>query len=479
MKRLLALVMLFGLAFSAVTAQAVEVKMAGDARIYANWWDHYNFTGWDPTGHKTYDSLTIWERFRLRTDFIANEGLKFRLGIRVDDTPWGSDTFTVDNPTADIQVYQAYLQFKWPSTDIEFTVGLQDLDLPMSVDWLGANPVFGGTGAAAAVVNVPVTDQFSILAGFARFLDSNKDFDPTTTQVSDELDGYFLILPITLEGFKITPWGLVGVAGREADYSTFVGNGPNASERLTSYLLSAGNLTGAGWKHNQNMYWWIGGSVAVTKLDPFKFYGDIIYGEGNFNDRKKNYRHGWWFDVAAEYTGFDAVTPQITFWYGSGEDKSMNNGSERMPSVVDSWGPSNSFLFNTNQEFNYGYVPVNSTGSWGFVFALDKISFLKGLTHRIDFSAAWGTNAPQALRCANQLAGVGNYVQMGRDLTWNETVFGVGFDSTYAIYDNLAFILETGWAHGNFQRSVWGRRFVHAAENGDAWKAAFGVKYTF
>jgi len=487
MKRLLALVMLLSLAFGAVAAQAsTEVKMTGDARIYANWWSKYNFTGWDPTGSKTYDSLTIWERFRLRTDFIASEGLKFRLGIRVNDTPWGSSSFTVDNPQAVIQVYQAYLQFKWPSTDVQFTIGLQDLDLPMSVDWLGANPVFGGTRTTAAVVSIPVADQFSIVAGFARFLsgDANRantgfDASGTTTQTATDLDGYFLILPITLDGFKITPWGLIGVAGREADYSLFVGNGPNASERLSSYLVSAGNLQGAGWKHAQNVYWWAGGSVAVTALDPFKFYGDIIYGEGNANDNRKNYRHGWWFDLAAEYTGFDAVTPQLTFWYGSGEDKSMRNGSERMPSVVNYWGPSNSFLFDTNQEYNYGYMPINSTGSWGFVFALDKISFVKDLTHRLTFTYARGTNAPRALREANLLAGVGNYVQMGRDLTTSEDVYGIGFDTTYNIYENLAFILETGWAHGSFQTSVWGHRFTHEARGGDSWKATFGLKYKF
>jgi len=490
MKRLLALVMLFSLAFGAVAAQAdTEVKMSGDVRIYANWWDHFNYTGWNPTGTQTYDSLNIWERFRLRTDFIANEGLKFRLAIRVNDfgTPWGNGTFTVDNPAVSIQVYQAYLQFKWPSTNVEFTIGYQDFDLPISVDWLGANPVFGGTHAAAAIVSIPVADQFSIVGGFTRFLDSTSGsgFDPTTTQRADEIDAYFLILPITLDGFKLTPWGAIGVAGREADYSTFVGNGPVVAERLSSYLVSAGNLQSvvttpyysAGWKNSQNMYWWIGTTVAVTALDPFKFYGDIIYGEGNANDRKANYRHGWWFDVAAEYTGWDLLTPQLTFWYSSGEDKSTSNGSERMPSIVNYWGPSNSFLFDTNQTFNFGYMPLNSTGSMGFVFALDKISFMKDLTHRIDFTYARGTNSPRALRNANALVPVGYYVQMGRDLTVNEDVYGIGFDTKYNIYENLALIVETGWSHGDFQKNVWTHRFTSAAA--DAWKVSFGLKYAF
>jgi len=534
MKRLLALVMLLSLAFGAMAAQATEVKMSGDVRIYANWWDQYNFTGWNPTGTKTYDPLTIWERFRLRTDFIANEGLKFRLAIRVNDfsTTWGSGTFTVDNPAVQIQVYQAYLQFKWPSTNVEFTIGYQDLDLPMSVDWMGANPVFGGTHTAAAVVNIPVSDNFSAIVGFSRFLsgdangvNSGWDASGTTTQTASDLDGYFLILPITLDGFKMTPWAMIGVAGREAAYGTFVGNGPNASESLASYLLSAGALTPRmvpgpngtiipatpsvtinGMKipvmnysiqHAQNAYWWIGSSFAVTALDPFKFYADIMYGAGMQNDYKKNQRAGWFLDLGAEYTGWDFATPQVSFWYSSGEDKSTNNGSERMPSVVNYWGPSNSFLFDTNQAFNFGYVPVNSVGSMGFVVALDKISFVKDLTHRIGFSYARGTNSPRALRFANDTFGVGNYVQMGRDLTVNESVYGINFDSNYNIFENLALILETGWAHGNFQSSVWnaprapfvimpngltygfGHSFTHAARNGDTWKVTLGLKYAF
>jgi len=482
MKRILALVMLVSMAFGAVAASAAtEIKMTGDARIYANYWSKYNYTGWDYSGKQTYDSLSIWERFRLRTDFIANENLKFRLGIRVNDTTWGSGTFTVDNPAPSIQVYQAYMQFKWPNTQVEFTVGLQNVDLPLSVDWLGSNPVFGGTRAAAAIVAIPVVEQFKIIAGFTRFLDSNKDFDPTTRQVPDELDGYFLALPITLDGFSATPWGMIAVAGRNANYGTWVGNGgPNTNETLATYLFSAGTYAApAGLKNAQNVFWWAGSTFAVTALDPFKFYADFVYGEGSANDRGKSKRAGLFFDVAAEYTGFDKVTPQLTFWYSTGEDDSTRNGSERLPAVVNYWGPSNSFLFNTNQELNFGQMQTNSIGSWGFVFALDKISFIQDLTHRLTFTYAHGTNSPKALRNANLLTGTGNYVMMGRDLTYNEYTMGINFDHQYNIYENLALILETGWAHGDFEKSVWGRRFVNASQNGDAWKFALGLKYRF
>ncbi|MBI4959573.1 MAG: hypothetical protein HY915_08760, partial [Desulfovibrio sp.] len=283
MKRIATLALLVSMVFGcvAIASAATEVKMTGDARIHANFWSNNNYTGWNPKGTNTFDNLTIWERFRLRSDFIANEGLKFRLGIRVNNKAWGNDTFTVDNPAVSIDVYQAFLQFKWPGSDVEFTVGLQDLDLPISAPgMLNSSPVLGGTRAGAFVVAIPVVDQFKIVAGFARLLDTNKDFDPTTTQVPDEFDGYFLVLPITLDGFKATPWGMLAVAGKNANYATAVGSSPRMSNQsLATNLASAGYaLAPAGFKQAQTVYWWVGSAFAVTALDPFKFYADVMYG---------------------------------------------------------------------------------------------------------------------------------------------------------------------------------------------------------
>jgi len=460
---------------------ATEVKMTGDVRIHANYWSKMQYTGWNYNGTQTADAMTIYERFRIRTDFIANEALKFRLGFKIGDVPWGSGTFTVDNPAVSIQVYQAYLQFKIPNTDIEISAGMQNIDLPLSVDWLDANPVLGGTRSASAIVSIPLSEQVKVIGGFTRLVDSNRDFDPTTTQKADEFDGYFLSLPIELSGFKATPWGMIAVAGRDAAYNrVWVGNGGYSYETLATNLMSAASQgPGATFKNAQNMFWWVGSTLAVTALDPFKFYADVMYGSGNDNDRSRNKRKGFFFDVAAEYTGLDLLTPQVTFWYSTGEDSSLNNGSERMPSVVNYWSPSNSFLFDGDQAFANGFMNVNPVGSWGFVAALDKISFVQDLTHRLAFSYAHGTNSAAGLRKANALLGTGNYVQIGRDLAENEYVLAVNFDTKYNIYENLAAILETGWSHGEFQSSVWGRRFVNATRDGDAFKVAVGLQYKF
>ncbi|MFP5258716.1 MAG: hypothetical protein ACLGQH_06800, partial [Acidobacteriota bacterium] len=145
MRRLSLLILAVALlAVSAGVAQATtEVKMTGDSRAYGVFFTGHNFTGWNdpawtsntPTwnraGTKTEDTFEIWERIRVRTDFIANENLRFRLATKVDST-WGNGTYTAANPEVAIQVYQAFLQFNIPNTKVEVSAGLQPIALPQS-----------------------------------------------------------------------------------------------------------------------------------------------------------------------------------------------------------------------------------------------------------------------------------------------------------------------------------------------------------
>ena len=518
MKRLtsyvLATLMVLG-AFASAHA-ATEVKMTGDAIIYGSYFNGRNFTGWNRTGSATEENFEIWERFRLRTDFVASEAVKFRFGIKVEDT-WGHGTFTAANPTAGIsgstntktgytsvgsgvQVYQAYLQFKWPDCDVEFTAGLQDISLPHSSMFFNS-PVFSDRMAALTIKAPLIPDTLAVLTGFGRLIDTNQTFDSAVNQATltqtrshqaDELDAYFLALPITMDGFKATPWGMVAIAGRDADYYDF---------KNTSDILSQGTNFGMGlvsaatmingpgshhmvgsWHNAQNPYYWVGGAFEVTAADPIRFYGDVIYGAGATTDSKAAKRSGWFVDAGVEYTGLDVVTPQVFGWWSSGEDKSTGNGSERMPVIRSQWGPGSSFLFDNNQEFGKGgSMDVNPVGNYGIGASLNNMSFIEKLTHRLTFAYVHGTNSARALRLANALAGTGNYVTMGRDLTDNEYLFGINFDTKYMIYENLAAVLETGWAHGQFQESVWNHATYHRADNnGDnSWKVAFGLQYKF
>ena len=473
---------------AATLAQAAtEVKMTGDARVYGNFFSGRNFTGWNKTGTKTEDNFEIWERFRLRSDFIANEGVKFRLGIKVEDT-WGHGTFTAANPETAIQVDLAYLQFKYPGTDIEITAGLQDVNLPQS-SMFYMNPVWSDKMAALTVRAPLIENTMSALAGFGRLIDTNRTYDATTTQVADELDAYFLALPVTLEGFKATPWGMVSVVGRNADYSykdtTDVAEwGNNFNNTLMSAASAANRTSATGlgrWKNDQNPYYWVGGAFEVTALDPVKFYADVIYGAGAGGDSKAAKRKGWMVDAGVEYTGFDVVTPKVFAFWSTGEDKSTSNGSERMPYMRSYWGPGNSFLFDNSQDLGKGSnMYVSPVGNYGIGASLDKISLMDNLTNRLTFVYLRGNNSARAIRYARTYLS-NSYFSMGHDLTTNEYLMGLNLDTKYMIYENLAAVMETGWAHGQFQKSVWGHRMVSQADSlgNNAWKVAFGLTYKF
>jgi len=493
MKKLACLALAATMVLGAIGAAhaATEVKMTGDARIYGNFFENRNFTGWNKSGTKTADTFEIWERFRLRSDFVANEAVKFRLGIKVEDT-WGHGTFTAANPsTTSVQVDLAYLQFKWPGCDIEVTAGLQEVNLPQS--GLFYNSPVWSDKMAALVISAPLIDNtLSALAGFGRLIDTTQSYDATTTQHADELDAYFLALPITLDGFKITPWGVFAVAGASADYSyKNTTDTVDSGKSFANSLLSASNYNGtSSWKNNQNNYFWVGGAFEVTALDPIRFYADVIYGSGANNDRKSSQRAGWMVDAGVEYTGFDVVTPQVFAFWSTGEDNSTRNGSERMPYLRSNWGPGNSFLFDDSQALGKGSnMYASPVGAMGIGASLKNISLIDKLTNQLTFVYMQGTNSAQALRTARITGATAatlynrgyTYVSMGQDLTQNEYLMGLNLDTKYMIYENLAAVMETGWAHGSFQSSVWGRSLVRQSEsNGNnSWKVAFGLTYKF
>ena len=492
---------------SAPRAQAAtEVRMTGDALVYGNFFANRNFTGWnraywtnssDPTkvqraGTKTEDRFEIWERFRLRSDFVANEAVKFRLGILVEDT-WGHGTFTAANPTTAVEVYQAYLQFKWPGTDIQITAGLQPAAMPQSSFFAGS--IVFQENVSGLIITSPLMDNtLSLVLGYVRTISSDQTYAPTTDPVYANEEAWLLALPVTVEGFKATPWIAYGQGGRGGHYLNNInGDGGGWAEGLVSPgFLSYGT---PGWKNNFITAMWAGTTIEVTALDPIKFYADVIWGRHGMNEWKKNVRDGWFIDAAVEYTGLDFMTPQAFGFWSTGEDSSVRNGSERMPNFfpgsgrggegtggTQSWNAGNSFLFDGGQELVKGSnMGINPVGAWGFGASLNNISFIEKLTHRLTVAYVHGNNDPRAIRYAlnNSASNMSDPLfNMGRDLTINEWVIGVNFDSKYMLYDNLALIMETGWAHPSaFDRSVWGRRLTNQAT--DAWKVAFGLKYTF
>ena len=75
MRRIVRIVLSLALfvAFVQAAYAATEVKMVGDARIWANPFSHLNYTGWNLKGTQTFDPMTIWEK-HLHTLIPSAEG---------------------------------------------------------------------------------------------------------------------------------------------------------------------------------------------------------------------------------------------------------------------------------------------------------------------------------------------------------------------------------------------------------------------
>jgi hypothetical protein len=458
-------------AFASAQA-ATEVKMTGDFRVHMNSWSQYNFTGWDPTGTMSSETLSIYERFRLRSDFVSSENLKFRFQIRVNDVSWGG-TLPIDNPPKAIDVSNAYLIFKIPGTEAEINAGYQDLANPQS-------PFFAGglvfdTQVAALAVAVPIVDDaFALKFGYFRPRQTYSDFSPGTKGQSANFDAFYLAAPVTTEALAITPWAAFGLIGRDTDLSL-----SSVGAHLSPAVPAAVGLPAA-WQNSVNNAYWLGAAIEVKALDPVKFYADVIYGNAASGDRSYNNRQGWFIDAALEYNGFDFMTPSLWGYWSSGDTSGLSGGSQRLPYLVSSWNAGNSLLFNdANLDFYRDKLGVSQIGSWGLGLTLDKITFLKDLSHRLTFNIVNGANSPSSLRAGVALAGTGGYYGMGNDLATTEWVYSVEFDNKYMLYENLALIANLGWAHGDFDKSVWGRRFVNQAQNGDVWRVLLGIKYEF
>ncbi len=463
---------LFTAVFPVTRAGALELSAGAYGRVYGNYFTNQVFTGLDPTGTAAEDKFLIYQRFDLRFDFTASENLKFRYVMRVNDTPWGGENYTVDNPAVCLETYNAYLQFTWPGTDIQITAGYQDTDWPWS-SIFGSSLVLGGTQTASAVIDAPlIEDTLTLQAAFARQLDLNPKYDDTTTQVPDEFDTLIVALPYTSDTLSVTPWVVGGMLGDgafddEVDY-------------IRNQLLSAGYfLSDTGYHNGPAPVAWAGVAGEYKHPSKVNVYFDAVFGQTGMYQASRLQRRGWFLDAGLEYTGWEVLKPQLTGWYSPGEDSDLGNGSERFPYIVLGWGPGNSFLYNTTQTFDNGYINAQPAGSWGVCASLAEVSFLPKLTHTLSYTMQSGLNSSRAMREAVLLTGgSGNYVTMGNDLAYGEVINAINFDSYYEVFDNLTLAVETGWANlSGAQSSVWGSRLTHKVN--DAVKVAFGLTWQY
>ena len=378
---------------------------------------------------------------RLRTAFelAVNENVTgvFRLHT---ENRWGESGHTVGASkgtaeTTDAIGYDlAYVDFFIPQTNLNMRVGKQLHTLPAA---LGSHIL--DNFAYSVLASAPITDMVGLTVAWARGTDEDTD-------LSDQFDLFYAVVPVTLDGVQLNPFGAYGMFGKDFWGDTNV---------------------------ESNDVWYAGLNFSVDLLDPFVIMGDFNWGELSSNSTvdKGDATRGWMAALAVEYN-MDLLTPRLFGFYESGESSGSfdeDSTGKVMPNlgIGDVWGVS-SFGFNGSQfrgdgraRFNaiQGDAAWGATGKWGVGLHLRDITFIDQVSHALQAVYYQGTNHRD-----HRDAGLFTT----RDQAWE-----VNFNTNYQMYENLAAILELGYMGLDLSEDNESRN------DDDAWKAAAGIRFRF
>lgn len=402
MKRFALVALVAALLFSMVTsASATELKVRGNLDVYGMWSANLND---HDSNYADGDNYTTTQRMRAYFDYVANENLKAVLGLEMDtvwgggDADWGTD---VDSASGDqgIELKHIYMAFDFPDSTVHVQAGLQYVALPS----VFGNPVFDDD-APAITVSAQINDMLGVTVGYTRDTDGSSSFDDgllADGTDQDDIDAAMLIVPVTLDGFNVTPY--------------------------FAYSWLGANAIGAG---DDATVWVLGANAALTMFDPLTFAADLIYGELDGDDYESK---GWYAALAASYT-MDMMTATLFTTYATGADEDADEDNY-LPTLAEGWGLTPYVggvrAFSTSYDsFGTGALGVGNdgTGLWTLGLVLDKISFVENLSHKLVIAYAMGTSDEDT-----------------NAFTEDDDLWEVYFVNKYMIYENLAAINELGY----------------------------------
>ena len=295
----------------------------------------------------------------------------------------------------------------------------------------------------------------------------------TGTHLDDEVDMFGLVLPVTGDGWSVTPWGVFAN----------VGNASGLYEYLEGYGFGAGPSVPQIADYEQNdsaTAWWAGGAFNLSMFNPLTFGLDVMYGDlgrNEFRDTSGNSfdieTQSWFLDAKLDYK-LDWATPGVFGWWSSGDkaDDVRDGKYGRIPVVgVDDGFAPTSF---GGPGSIYGVdtaVSETMVGTWGVGIQLADLSFIPDLSHTLRVAYYRGTNEADVARDGRQAGLSGENIYMtDKDSAWE-----IDFDHTYQIYENLSAYLELGYIRLDMDEDVWGSDSY--ADN--AFRGQVGFQYSF
>ncbi len=559
MKKLTGLILAWALILGmASNASAIQFKgkgMISNAFEYAS---NNKFANKE-AGDRNDDEFLASERIRLQLSAIASESLSGVVYFEVGDIVWGQAKTggALGADATIIELKSAYLDWEPPAIDLKVRMGIQGMALPLMAS--KGNFVLDDD-AAGIVANYKVNENVAVTGMWARLLNDNpldkgEDkvvdntvfiHDSTRTYNGDRpdhdaFDFFSLILPLNFEGLKISPW--VGFSamgdgiGRNPNKNYDEGFVKTSRKKLQEGM---GVYTGEGSKPvlleyggGETYTWWGGLSASLTAFDPIRIKFDFIYGNKQGNgtysntyysknngevaeiqpgalargmhlDADRYNRHGWYVSALAEYK-MKNLTPGIFFWYSSGDDDNLNNGSERLPAISGNWEYTHTGFKGTNASGQYdGLLAYSPIGMWGIALQVMDISFIKSLKNHLKVLYMRGTNSANMPKKVaesqyylttkpngkgTKVDGISPAGAIASYMTTNDWAMEVDLTTEYKIYDNLKLIGEVAYIHTAFDNSTWkwtgpngvtyGSLWAQRPSWPDAFKAGVHFRYDF
>lgn len=513
MKKLMTLALAAAMMLGAATgANAIDFKAKGQWIMSFDYGMHGNFGESKANKNsgfgKNEDEFEARQRVRLQLDAVASESLSGTVFFEIGDQLWGQNStggaLGADNNSV-VKLKRAYIDWMVPQTDLKVRMGIQGLALPAFTT--NASQILDDDVAAVSL-NYQFNENVGLTAFWARPYNDNNGYlydgdKQGYKNYMDNMDMFAVLLPLTFDGVKVTPWVMYAALGPgmfdhekmhkpdgDYPYGSYGSAWTRASRGLTSGFTGFDKLDSYG-----NAFW-AGITGEVTYWDPFRIAWDVNYGSVSYEDEKMN-REGWLASLLLEYK-LDWGTPGIYGWYGSGDDSNPRNGSERMP-VVSANGNNDfsNFAFNGNPYIARECV-LGSTmvGTWGVGVRLKDVSFLEDLKHTLRVNFMGGTNAPKMAKYVSETQVYDKRgmapMHMGADvfdplyLTTEDYALEVGLTNTYKMYDNFTVMLDAAyialWLDDS--RSTWGKNPMAGFagdRNGvyDAWNVNLSFVYSF
>ncbi len=396
---------------------------------------------------------------------VASESLSGRVQLQVangEPSPayytWG--TGSTGGSGKAVTARLAYLDWIIPTTDVLVRMGRQGVAMP---SYTFGSPVFDSV-IDGVVVNAPINDMVGVTFGWLRASAKLNKWG-VAYKAHSSADLAYLAFDVNADGFKVTPWGMVGMVGSNAAQTEVKDeDGESFNPKLYNPTLDMfGGINGI---DSRNTVYWVGIGGELTMFDPFKFTADFMYG-GNDADHYAE-RKGWYAALGAEMKASFA-TPFLRGWYASGDDADSED-SGRMISVNGGGVfDASSIYFDANGLLSPTIDNCNPAGTWGVQLGVKNVSFVEDLTHALSVTYFQGTNNTNRVSDPALRANLGKWTDKGWEsqgpatyMTTSDSAWSIDFLSSYKLYQNLTANLLLSYLVTDFDEDLWKQDYNNA-----------------